>query len=46
MSFFHNSKQMSLLSLLGGMEDVKSLHEEIDDHEHALKENTTHHREH
>jgi hypothetical protein len=30
---------MGLLSLLGSMEDVKSLHEEIVDHEHAMKEN-------
>jgi hypothetical protein len=37
---------MGLLSLLGSMEAVESLHEEIVDHKHAMKERTTHHREH
>jgi hypothetical protein len=47
MSFFNNNKQIGLLSLLGSMEDVKPLHEKIVDHEqHAMKEKTTHHREH
>jgi ABC-type multidrug transport system ATPase subunit len=42
LSFFHNNKQMRS----GGTEDVKSLHEKIDVHEHAAKEKTTNHREH
>jgi hypothetical protein len=41
MSSFNNKKQIGWLRLLGSMEDVKSLHEEIVDHEHAMKEKTT-----
>lgn len=46
LSFFHNNKQMGLLSLLESMEDFKSWDEKIVDHEHAMKEKTTQHREH